>query len=453
MKRAYWAFIAIFVVFLLAGVGTAEAYTSPGVRIDGQLRTFSPSCQIVAGRTMVPIRFVIEDQALQGTVNWDGNNKKVNILCREKSFEFQIARRQVMVNGQVVTLDVAPYIYQGRTYIPLRFLTEQLGARVSWNNLKREVNISFNQSQRPEVFAYYYRSFAEFEENADLISDVALRWFETNANGDLFYEYQDNYNQILQFARSKGIKTHASVVFMDKEGMHTLLADPQNRQRLVENLAAQVTQNAYDGVNIDFEFLGKDDRDNFTLFLRELKNRLGANKELSVAVFACTKPESWLAGYDYAAIGEIADRVVIMAYDYSYKGSAPGPVAPLWWVEGVVNYTQTIIPAEKLLLGFPTYGYDWGNGLTTTTVTAPNLQNLKSKYTLSEYFDNASMSPYYRYVDNNGVAHQIWLENETSLNAKLDIALNNQLAGVSFWRIGNGFTELYQLLEQNLPPR
>ncbi len=453
MRRFFAAFMIMTGLFAFMGVESAAAYVSPGVNIDGQSRMFNPPCQIVAGRTMIPIRYVIEDPALQGTVNWDGANKKVNIVCRGKSFAFQIARSQVTVDGQMLNLEVAPYIYQGRTYIPLRFLTEQLGARVSWNNPKRVVNINFNPLQRSEVFAYYYRSFTELEENADLISDLALRWFETNANGDLFYEYQDNYDQILQFAHNNGMKAHASVVFMDREGMHTLLSSSSNRSRLVAALAAQVAQNGYDGVNIDFEFLGKDDRNNFTLFLRELKNTLGTDKELSVALFACTKPESWLAGYDYPAIGEIADRVVIMAYDYSYKGSTAGPVAPLWWVEDVVAYTQSIIPAEKLLLGLPTYGYDWGNGLTTTSVTAGRLQTLKEQYPLTEYFDQASMSPYYAYVDSNGISHQIWLENKTSLNAKLDIALNHQLAGVSFWRIGNGFNDLYQLLEQKLPPR
>ncbi|MBP1762668.1 MAG: glycosyl hydrolase-like protein [Firmicutes bacterium] len=160
--------------------------------------------------------------------------------------------------------------------------------------------------------------------------------------------------------------------------------------------------------------------------------------------------QSWLAGYDYAAIGRIVDRVVIMAYDYSYKTSPAGPVAPLWWVDDVISYLKSIIPAEKMLLGLPTYGYDWGEGISTTTVTAKRLQSLKNQYNLTESFVEASMSPYYSYVDNNGVSHQIWLENRASLNAKLDVALDNHLAGVSFWRIGNGFTDLYDLLAERI---
>lgn len=449
MRKVSRLFLVVFLLLLLPGGSAFSAYGSPSIRIDGELRNYQPPCQIVNGRTMIPIRYIIEDQALQGTVAWDAAARKVSITCKEKAFEFKIGSRYVKVNGQQMSLDAAPYIFQNRTYIPLRFLSEQLNARVSWNSQKREVNIRFKASEA-EVFAYYYRSLPELQENYPLFTDVALRWFETDENGELFYEYQDNYDQIIAFAHANGIKAHASVVFMDRAGLHSLLSDPQKRQHLIDQLQQQVNQHQYDGVNIDFEFLGTEDRPYFTAFLQELKSRLGTDKQLSVALFACTKAESWLAGYDYAAIGGIVDRVVIMAYDYHYKTSAAGPVAPLWWVTSVVDYSKSVIPADKLLLGLPTYGYDWGDGLTGNTVTASRLLSLKSQYQLTAYFDHASMSPYYTYTDGNGIYHQIWLENTQSLDAKLDAALDNQLAGVSFWRIGNGFNELYDLLEQRL---
>jgi spore germination protein YaaH len=449
MKRIYVLCGLVF-VFLLAGAAPLSASNDPIIKIDGQSRRYDPPCQIVAGRTMIPIRYIIEDPALQGLVTWNAKAAEVGMECKGKHFVFTIASRTVLVDGEYMELEVAPYIYQNRTYIPLRFLAEQLSAQVTWNNSAREVSINFTP-KNSEVFAYYYyRAFDEFQANADLITDVALRWFETNANGDLFYEYQDDYDKIIAFARNKHIKTHASVVFMDKDGMHALLSDAARRQHLVKQLSEQVKEDDYDGVNIDFEFLGQADRNNFTLFLQELKQSLGNEKQLSVALFACTKPQSWLAGYDYAAIGRIVDRVVIMAYDYSYKTSPAGPVAPLWWVEEVVAYLKTIIPAEKILLGLPTYGYDWGKGIDTATVTAKRLQSLKAQYHLTESFDQASMSPYYSYVDNNGVSHRIWLENRASLNTKLDVALDNHLAGVSFWRIGNGFTDLYDLLAERI---
>ncbi|HRW11512.1 MAG TPA: glycosyl hydrolase family 18 protein [Syntrophomonas sp.] len=447
MKRFY-LICCLAMAFWLAGAVPLSAGIGPIIKINGQTRTYEPPCQIVAGRTMIPIRYVIEDPALRGAVDWNETKAEVSVWCRDKHFVFRIGSHTASVDNQNLVLDVAPYIYQNRTYIPLRFLAEQLSARVEWNASAREVSVHF-ATQKDRVFAYYYyHSFDEFKHNAESITDVALRWFETNAEGDLFYEYQDDYEQILQFAREKSIKTHASVVFMDKDGLHALLSDSVKRKYLIAQLLEEVKRNNYDGVNIDFEFLGQADRDSFVQFLRDLKQGLGRDKELSVALFACTKPQSWLAGYDYAAIGGIADQVVVMAYDYHYKTSPAGPVAPLWWVEDVVSYLKTIIPAEKLLLGLPTYGYDWGEGIDGTTITAAKLYSLQGKYKLTESFDKASMSPSYSYIDNNGVRHQIWLENKASLQAKLQVAQEYKLAGVSFWRIGNGFTELYELLEE-----
>jgi spore germination protein YaaH len=335
-------------------------------------------------------------------------------------------------------------------------LAEQLGARVDWNSRLKEVAVYFDLASappvadKPTVFAYYYGSvLGELKDNAGLFTDVAFRWLETNDKGELFYEYRDDYDGVLQYTRNQGIRTHASVVFMDRAGLHTLLSTEANRNRLINNLATRARDDNYDGVNIDFEFLPVGDRDNFTRFLRDLKVRLG-DKCLSVAVFACTKPESWLAGYDYQAIGSIADQIVVMAYDYSYKGSAPGPVAPLWWVEDATAYLTAIIPNEKLLLGMPTYGYDWGSGVNATTVTARRLADLDNKYGLSEHFDNKSMSPYYTYVDSNNVYHQIWLENQLSLEKKYEVAVRYNLGGVSFWRIGNGFKDLYAVLARNV---
>jgi spore germination protein YaaH len=119
-------------------------------------------------------------------------------------------------------------------------------------------------------------------------------------------------------------------------------------------------------------------------------------------------------------------------------------------VEDATAYLTAIIPNEKLLLGMPTYGYDWGSGVNATTVTARRLADLDNKYGLSEHFDNKSMSPYYTYVDSNNVYHQIWLENQLSLEKKYEVAVRYNLGGVSFWRIGNGFKDLYAVLARNV---
>lgn len=417
------------------------------VTIDGKARSFTTPVQVVNNRVMVPIRFVIEDEALQGQVYWDGELRKVAIDCRGKYIELFIGSTRATVDGETVMFDTAPYISNNRTFIPLRFLTESLGAAVNWNQQTREVTIEFPHNTK--VLAYYYLPAAdELSSNAKLFTDVAFRWFAADPQGGLKYEYKDDYDGVMALARSKGLKTHASVVLMGKDPLHQLLASPGNRSRLIGNILDQVKNEGYDGVNIDFELMAASDADLFTTFLRELKTSLG-NNTLSVAVFARTSSDKWATPYQYDKIGQIADQVVVMAYDYHYRTSAPGAVAPLWWVEQVADYMCANIPTSKVLLGMPTYGYDWPTGSSATTITGAKLATLKQKYTLVQSFDTASMSPKYTYWDEKGVLHQIWLENQQSLQAKVEVAKAKKLGGIAFWRIGTGLDDLYRVLEQN----
>lgn len=440
-------FIILLTLITLTYSTPVQAATDIKIAIDGKLRTFETPVQISNNRVMVPIRFVIEDPALQGQVYWDASLRKVAIDCRGKYIELFIGALRASADGQNVAIDSAPYIYNNRTYIPLRFLAENLGARVNWNSSVREVTIDF--SREFKVMPYYYMpARSELDSKAGLFTDVAFRWFKTDAAGTLSYEYKDDYPGVMALARSRDLRTHASVVLMGSEPLHKLLVSVENRSRLIGNIMERVKNDGYDGVNIDFELMAAADADLFTNFLRELKTSLG-DKPLSVAVFARTNSDKWPTPYQYARIGQIADEVVVMAYDYHYRTSSPGAVAPLWWVQQVLDYMTANIPAEKVILGLATYGYDWPTGANATTVSAKKLADLKSRYTLVETFDNATMSPKYTYWDQYGVWHQIWMENEKSLQAKVDLARVRKLGGISFWRIGTGFTDLYKVLEQN----
>ncbi len=448
MMKKICSLVIVFVLLFSCNVPPAFAVQGPAIRIDGQLRSFELPCQIVNSRTMVPIRFVMEDPAFQANVQWDGKLQKVTIELSGKTFELVIGSRKVLADGKSIYLDTSPYIYQSRTYVPIRFLAEQMGARVTWNASLNEVGIVTNP--QTEVFAYYYyNGLDELKANAGLLSDVAFRWFKTNGKGELSYEYSAPYDEILSYARSQGIKTHASVALMNKDELHNLLSNPENRSSLVNNLYQEVVRNKYDGVNIDFEFIAASDASHFVSFLQELKTKLGPDKVLSVAVFARTANDKWPTGYDYKAIGAVADKVVVMAYDYHYATDTPGPIAPLWWANQVVDYMVSIMPREKILLGMASYGYDWPAGTQATTVTAQKLAAVMSKYDVEERFDLESMSPTYTYVTETGISHQIWMENERSLQEKWNLAEENNLGGISFWRIGTGFNDLYNVISQN----
>ena len=148
----------------------------------------------------------------------------------------------------------------------------------------------------------------------------------------------------IQEAWNHRVRPLATITNLTPEGfsselIHQVLNNPTSRTNLVNNITYLVTNRGYGGVTIDFERVLAEDRDLFTGFLRELRDRLKPiGRTLTIAVPAKTSEEiPWLMGYDYGGIGSVVDYMFIMAYDFHHAGSEPGPAAPLPDVEERLN--------------------------------------------------------------------------------------------------------------------
>lgn len=97
---------------------------------------------ILSGRTMVPIRAIVE--AMGGSVGWDPNAQKITLTARGNVVEMWIGRKELTINGVVKTIDVAPVISNGRTYVPVRFAAENLDCKVEWVQSTREAVIVYD---------------------------------------------------------------------------------------------------------------------------------------------------------------------------------------------------------------------------------------------------------------------------------------------------------------------
>lgn len=123
------------VIYLPVGKAVAE--------VDGVETALDVPANIVGGRTLVPLRFVSE--SLGATVGWDGAERKVSIGLGSRSVEIWIDKVEARVNGQNRTLDVPPIIQNDRTMVPIRFVTENLGLAVGWDNQNRAVYVVSGQ--------------------------------------------------------------------------------------------------------------------------------------------------------------------------------------------------------------------------------------------------------------------------------------------------------------------
>ena len=135
-----------------------------------------------------------------------------------------------------------------------------------------------------------------------------------------------------------------------------------------------------------------------------------------------------------------------MTYEWGYTYSAPMAVAPIRSVEQVIRYGLTRIPPEKILMGIPTYGYDWllpyERGVTRATSLSPvECIRIAERYNAQINFDETAQTPWFRYTDENGRLHEVWFEDARSINAKLRLAANYDLAGLGYWNLNREFPQ------------
>jgi spore germination protein len=233
-----------------------------------------------------------------------------------------------------------------------------------------------------------------------------------------------------------------------------MLHDPAVMARHVSDVAALVQREGYAGIDIDYEDLRATDREMFTTFVTQLAGALhDKNKILSIAVFAKTTDageDQRNVAQDYAAIGAAADEVRLMAYDYHWSASPPGPVAPITWVRQVLDYAKTQIPRDKIVLGVPVSGYDWVDGKGEVVSWLQCFGRTKAFHATLRY-DRLSQSPSFRYTDAQGREHEVWFENAESTTAKLDAAKAARIRGVYLWMIGGEDDRTWATLHNILP--
>nr|AIA11367.1 Glycosyl hydrolases family 18 [uncultured bacterium] len=149
-------------------------------------------------------------------------------------------------------------------------------------------------------------------------------------------------------------------------------------------------------------------------------------------------------------LGKVVDRLRIMTYDYSWRGSDPGPIAPLHWVQSVAEYARTVVDPAKIQIGISFYAYDWGQtGLAyswTWTEVQEIINDHQPEVTLVEQdaFGLVQESKFY-YGDRT-----VWFSNYRSLEAKLDMVRDMDLAGIAIWRLGNEDPKNWSIIRTSL---
>jgi spore germination protein YaaH len=229
-----------------------------------------------------------------------------------------------------------------------------------------------------------------------------------------------------------------------------LVADPERRSAHVAAIVDLVRKEHRPGIDIDYESLPAGSRAHYSAFIAELAAALHKlPARLSVTLHAKTaEPGGWpgAQAQDWRAIGAAADEVRVMAYDYSYASSAPGPIAPPSWVDKVLDLATRLVPPDRIVLGLPTYGYDWASRAGAVPVQWADVQAIATNHAVSRRWDAKHSTPWLRYTDPGARQHTIWYEDARSLAAKLEVAKEHGVTRVVLWRLGGEDPEIWTAL-------
>ncbi len=225
--------------------------------------------------------------------------------------------------------------------------------------------------------------------------------------------------------------------------IHAIVTNEEAKNRLMEELVLVVQEKNFQAVDVDFEFILAEDRDRFTAFVLELRQRMNAiGRRVSVALAPKTSADQkglLYEGKDYRGLGEAADEVLLMTYEWGYAYGPAMAVAPLDKVRQVVEYALTEIPAEKINLGIPNYGYDWTLPFRrgeSRAITIGHVQavQIAIQYGAEIFYDEISQSPYFQY-QTGGKQHEVWFEDVRSLQAKYGLLEEYGLKGIGVWQL------------------
>ena len=275
------------------------------------------------------------------------------------------------------------------------------------------------------------------------VNTISPTWFSIKDNkGNISSLADETY---VQRAHNAGVEVWGLCNDFSKEiDIAVVLSNTASRERLENKLLSMAIEYNLDGLNIDFENIKEESGEDFIQFVREMAVKCSNNGiVLSINDYV---PVSYREYYNYEEQGEVADYVVIMAYDEHYSGSEEaGSVSSIGFVNDAVSKITGMVSEERVIMALPFYTRLWklsNEGLTSAAYSMSGAQSILDDRGVKPSWDTAT-GQYYAEYQEGGATFQIWLEEEKSIEEKLKVVTQSGVHNVSFWRLGFEKTEVW----------
>lgn len=283
--------------------------------------------------------------------------------------------------------------------------------------------------------------------------------FSFDASGRIIPQ---NVDLLTRMARQYQVKPLLVLTTLGEDGQfsseraHTLLLNPALRSTLIESLTQFLKGHGFAGVDVDFEYIPPEDAEAYATLIRELRTRLNTEGLTVMTALApktsADQPGLLYEAHDYKALGEASNNVLLMTYEWGYALSAPMAVAPVNKVAKVLDFAVSVVSPENIFMGIPNYGYDWTLPYIQGQSRARSIGNVQAVDQAIQVgapiqYDALAQAPHYNYWRERA-EHEVWFEDARSIRAKLALAGEYRLHGVSIWNIMRYFPQLWLVQNQ-----
>lgn len=281
--------------------------------------------------------------------------------------------------------------------------------------------------------------------NSDL-SIVSPVWYEISDDGSLKSRKTGNTDELMKYAKTNNIKVIPMIGEFDFQQFHERVGNPDGYDRHLNSILSEVDKYGYDGIDLDYESIQTEEKDEYRKLIRDLSRELHSrNKLLSVTVLSkwgdgniYTSLRETRDAQDWSYIGEHADLVRIMAYDYTTTSSpTPGAIGPFDWQIQVLNYAVKKIPREKIWLGVHLYAYEWTNEGQSRALTNRTLESILASGTvISNDYNSIIKENIITYECSEDKTCTTYAMSKRGIEDRRELAKNYEIAGLVYWSIG-----------------
>lgn len=317
-----------------------------------------------------------------------------------------------------------------------------------YSSLTREhkINLAWHQVTSEAANA----ALGETIQNMAGVNVISPTWFSVTANeGTISSLASADY---VNEAHSRGMEVWGLIDNFNPD-VSTLetLSSRSSREHIIQKLLEEAQRVALDGINVDFEALTEEEAPHFIQFVRELSVVCRANN----LVLSVDNPVPQFTGfYNRKEQGIVADYVIIMGYDEHTTGSEEaGSVASLPFVKEGIEKTLQEVPKEKVINGIPFYTRLWTESNNGTLSSEVMTMDAASQYIqengIEVYWEKETAQNYGELLTDNGT-QKIWLEDEQSIEEKMKLISQYELAGVASWKLGFERADVWSVISQYL---